>query len=76
VQQGKDKFGVETFLVIINQLQTALRYRIDACANVHGVFQVITEYSKLDSLEQFENWQYTHGGNIPYRSATEHLPMR
>ena len=30
VLQGKDKFRVDTFLVIVNQLQTALRGRIDA----------------------------------------------
>ena len=49
VLQGKDKFRVETFLVIINQLQTALRNRIDAYTNVRAVFQVITEYNKLEN---------------------------
>jgi len=49
VLQGRDKFRVETFLVIITQLQTALCNRIDAYTNVRAVFQVITEYNKLDN---------------------------
>jgi len=49
VLQGKDKFRVETFLVIINQMQTALRNVIDTYTNVRAVFQVITEYNKLDN---------------------------
>ena len=35
VLQGRDKFRVETFLVIVNQLQTALRGRLEACCEVH-----------------------------------------
>jgi hypothetical protein len=49
VLQGKDKFRVETFLVIVNQLQTALRKRIDAYADVRKVFQVVTDFSKLNN---------------------------
>ena len=51
VLQGKDKFRVDTFLVIVNQLQTALRCRIDAYADVRKVFQVITEFNELGNGE-------------------------
>lgn len=51
VLQGKDKFRVDTFLVIVNQLQTALRGRIDAYADVRKVFQVITEFNELGNGE-------------------------
>lgn len=51
VLQGKDKFRVDTFLVIVNQLQTALRGRIDAYGDVRKVFQVITEFNELGNGE-------------------------
>ena len=38
VLEGRDKFRVETFLVIVNQLQTALRDRNDAYSEVRTVF--------------------------------------
>ena len=47
VLQGRDKFRVETFLVIVNQLQTALRGRTDAYSEVRTIFKVITEFKDL-----------------------------
>ena len=35
VLQCRDKFCVESFLVIVNQLQTALRGRLEAHSEVH-----------------------------------------
>jgi len=40
-----DIFRVETFSVIVNQLQTALRGRIDAYTKVRKVFKVVTEFN-------------------------------
>jgi hypothetical protein len=51
VLQGKDKFRVETFLVIVNQLQTALRNRIDAYADIRKMFQVVTEFRNLENKQ-------------------------
>ena len=48
VLQGREKFRVETFIVIVNQLQTSLRGRIDAYEDVRKVFIVIAEFRVLD----------------------------
>jgi len=48
VLQGRAKFRVTTFSVIIDQLSTALRHRIDACSQVRGTFKVITDFRELD----------------------------
>ena len=42
VLKGRDKFRVETFLVIVNQLQTALQGRNEAYFEVCTVFKVVT----------------------------------
>jgi hypothetical protein len=47
VLQGRDKFRVETFLVIVNQLQTALRGRTDAYSEVRTAFKLVTEFKDL-----------------------------
>ena len=46
VVQGRYKFRVETFLVIVNQLQPALRGRLKY---VSTVFKVVTEFKDLTS---------------------------
>jgi len=51
VLQGRDKFRIETFLVIVNQLQAALRSRINAYADVRKVFQVVTDFKDLSNDE-------------------------
>jgi len=48
VLQGRAKFRVTTFSVIIDQLSTALRHRIDAYSQVRGTFKVITDFRELD----------------------------
>jgi len=47
--QGRDKFRVETFLVIVNQLKAALGSRIDAYTAVRNVFEVVTDFNVLDN---------------------------
>lgn len=49
VLQGKDKFRIETFLVIINQLQSSLKLRIDAYREVRDVYRVVTDFCELDA---------------------------
>jgi len=51
VMHGRDKFCVETFLVIVDQLQSAsaLQNRIDAYIQVRSVFQVVTDFHTLDN---------------------------
>lgn len=49
VLQGKDKFRIETFIVIINQLVSSLRQRIDAYRAVHDVFKVVTDFNEIDT---------------------------
>jgi len=49
VLQGKDKFRIETFIVIINQLQSSLQVRTDAYKEVRDVFKVITDFNELDA---------------------------
>ena len=51
VLRARDKFRIETFLVIVNQLQTALRGRIDAYSEVRKVFQVVTGFNDLTNDE-------------------------
>jgi hypothetical protein len=46
--QGRDKFRVGTFLVIINQLCSALKCRIDAYSGVRATFRVIADFRELD----------------------------
>jgi len=48
---GRDKFRVETFLVVIDQLQSSLRKRIDAYSHVRDVFAVLSCFSELDNDE-------------------------
>jgi len=57
VLQGKDKFWVETFKVILNQLHTSLRGRIDAYKDVRKVFIVLAEFHVLenDQLREHAN---------------------
>ena len=57
VLQGRDKFRVETFIVIVNQLQTSLRGRIDAYKDVRKVFIVIAEFHVLDNDQLREHAQ-------------------
>lgn len=44
---GRDKFKVETFLAIIDQLTTSLNERRAAYNEVHAKFQVLTDFKKL-----------------------------
>jgi hypothetical protein len=48
---GRDKFRVETFLVVIDQLQSSLRKRVDAYIHARDVFVVISDFNELDSNE-------------------------
>ena len=57
VLQGREKFRVETFIVIVNQLQTSLRGRIDAYKDVRKVFIVIAEFHVLDNDQLREHAQ-------------------
>ena len=57
VLQGRDKFRVETFLVIVNQLQTSLRGRIAAYKDVRNVFMVLAEFHVLDNNQLREHAQ-------------------
>jgi len=59
------KFRVETFAVIINHAVTDSTVT-DACANVR-VFQVLTEYSKLDNEQIRERKHYAWRKLIIYR---------
>jgi len=49
VLQSREKFRIETFIVIVNQLQTSLRGRIDAYKDVTRVFIVLAEFHVLDN---------------------------
>jgi hypothetical protein len=49
VLQGKDKFRIETFTVIINQLVCSLKRRIDAYTEVREVFKVVTDFNEIDA---------------------------
>jgi hypothetical protein len=44
---GRDKFQVETFLVIVDQLTSSLKVRLAAYTDVHSRFQVLTDFKKL-----------------------------
>ena len=48
---GRDKFRIETFMVVIDQLQSSLRKRIDAYSHVRDVFAVLLRFRELDSDE-------------------------
>ena len=49
VLRGKDKFRIETFILIVNQLESSLRRRIDAYREVHEVFKVVTDFNDIDA---------------------------
>ena len=49
VLHGKDKFRIETFTVIIDQLVCSLRQRIDAYREVREVFKVVTDFNEIDA---------------------------
>jgi len=49
VLHGKDKFRIETFTVIIDQLACSLRRRIDAYKEVREVFKVVTDFNEIDA---------------------------
>jgi len=57
VLQGREKFRIETFIVIVNQLQTSPRGRIDAYKDVRKVFIVIAEFHVLDNDQLREHAQ-------------------
>ena len=49
VLQGKDKLGIETFTVIINQLICSFEKRIDAYTKVREVSKVVTDFNDIDA---------------------------
>ena len=49
VLQGKDKFHIKTFTVIINQLVCSLERGIDAYTEVREVFKVVTDFNDIDA---------------------------
>jgi hypothetical protein len=71
VLEGRDKFRVETFLVIVNQLQTALRGRIDAYCEVRTLFKVVKEFKDLTNDEI----QRHHGEHIQLRFTVWHISL-
>lgn len=49
VLHGKDKFRIETFIVVINQLACSLKKRIDAYTEVRKVFKVVTDFNDINA---------------------------
>lgn len=44
---GRDKFKVETFLVIVDQLTSSMKARLGAYNDVHSQFKVLTDFRKM-----------------------------
>jgi len=59
----RDKFRVDTFLVIIDQLQSALQNRNDTYIQVRSVFQVVSDFNDLDTI--FRTSYCLNAGAIP-----------
>jgi hypothetical protein len=58
VLQGKDKFRIQTFTVIIDQLVCSLKRRIDAYTEVREVFKVVTDFNEIDADQNRGNMQF------------------
>ena len=55
ILQRKDKFRIETFIVIINHLVSSLRRRIDAyIRDAREVFKVVTDFNDIDADQMRE----------------------
>ena len=49
VLQGKDKFRIEIFTVVINLLICSFKRRLDAYTKVREVFKVVTDFNDIDA---------------------------